>query len=265
MAKWWLAAALTVASATGAALTANPDVSSAEAAVAAATAAAKEAWVAEAKVKELAAANAKYVPMVEAQIETAKAAAKAAAESDAEAAKLLEETRGKARAAALEAAQAYFAEVKAASSAATKQAFAMQKGSDANVKAAATKAAAEAGRPYHAALLRGQKVVVDYTQHYQALGAAGIRLQAEAVTLANSAEQYQMMGQAAQAQQIMMTAHTLLSQGEAMRKEAEQLRASAEELQESLPLYQQAERAAVANAAQEASVASPTLKPMDIY
>mmetsp|Transcript_57653 Transcript_57653/g.165336 ORF Transcript_57653/g.165336 Transcript_57653/m.165336 type:complete len:279 (-) Transcript_57653:81-917(-) len=242
-----------------------PEAAAADAAVAAAAAAAKKAWAAEAKVKQFAAANAKYVPLVEAEVDVAKAAAEAAAESEQKANQILADTRAAAKDAAIAAAMDYFAQVKAAGSEATNAALSVQAAGSEGVKVEASRAAATAAKPYNAMLLRGQRVVYDYVTHSQALAAAGNHLQAEAMTLASSAEQYQMIGQVAQANQIMMTAHSLLSQGDRMRKEALDLRRKVADVQAALPLYQQAEQAAVASAAQQASIAEMELPPPAVY
>lgn len=227
----------------------------ADAAASVAAEAAKRAWVAEAQVKKTTEANLKFIPLAKAETALAETAANTAAEQDATATALLAETRAAADQAALQAASDYLARVKSAGAASVLTYQAAKKTIEQQSEVAAAKAAAAAAAPYQAMVLRGQRVVADYNQRARALAAASSNLQAEGMTLASSAEQYQMVGQVAKASQIMMTAHSLLNQGKAMRNEAQQLVAAGKEVQGAIPLYHLAEEAAVQSAAQAANPA----------
>lgn len=222
-------------------------------AAAAAAQAAKQAWAFEEEIKKQASDNLKYVPMVKAQIATAKAAAETAAEEDEHATKLLEETRVAVNTAALKAARDYILQVRQAAAEASAQAGEKDAAAAAAAEVRIAQAAARAAMPYHANLLRLQRVEADYQQRAQALAVASNHLKAEGMTLASSAEQYQRVGQVAQANQIMVTAHSLVNQGERMKQQAQQLYATMQEFHDALPVYQQAEQAAADSAAAAAS------------
>jgi len=234
-------------------LPAIDDATLADAAAAKAGQAAQRAWIAEAQAKKIVEGNLKFLPLAKAEIATAKSAAKAAEKEDKKATKLLEETRKVARESAMKAAMGFFAQVRGAGAAGSAEEWAARRSMAEKAEVAAARAASNAAMPYRAMLLRGQQVVADYTKRAQALAAAASNLQAEGVTLASSAEQYQMVGQTTKASQIMVTAHSLLNQGIQMRKQAEQLSAEAKEVNDALPLYHQAEEAAFQSAAQTAN------------
>jgi len=225
--------------------------------------AAEIAWVAEAQAAKVVKGNVKYLPLAKAEIAVAKTAEKAAAKQEKKATALLKEARKEARAAAMQAAAGFLAEVKRAGASGAAEEGAARRSMADQAEVSAARAASSAAMPYHAMLLRGQKVVEDYTKQAQAMAAAGSNLRAEGMTLASHAEQYQMVGQTAKAGQMMVTAHSLLNQGNMMTKQAENLSAEAKEVQEALPLYQQAEEAAFQSAAQTANPPGlPTSPPI---
>mmetsp|Transcript_105193 Transcript_105193/g.302501 ORF Transcript_105193/g.302501 Transcript_105193/m.302501 type:complete len:287 (+) Transcript_105193:96-956(+) len=227
------------------------DPKQAQDAAALASAAAREAWAAAGEVKAAAEANMKYIPMAQAQVDMAKVAAETAAEKDKELTVYLEEVRAQVDNSALQAATSYMARVKAEveshKAKAAEYLMARNKGED----DAVAKTAAEAAKPYNAMLLRGQKVSFDYAKRAQELAAASNHLRVEGMNLARSADAYQQAGQGAQANQIMVTAHNLMTQGLAMQREAVRLQKSAQEIRNALPIWQQAEQAAVMSAAEE--------------
>lgn len=227
----------------------------AEDAAAGAEAAARRAWVVEASAKKVAQGNLKFVPLVKAEIAMAKSAADTAAEKDRQATKLYDKTQASTRQAAMRAAHEYLAEVREAAAEATVQAGDGRQAAEEAAEVAAGRAAAQAALPYHANLLRLQRLTVDYEQHAQAMAAASNNLKGESSKLAAAAQQYQSMGQTVQATQMMVTAHSLLSQGERLKKEAKKLDGTARELYDALPFYQQAEQAAAENAAAAANPA----------
>lgn len=225
-------ATLAVSKAAGAAATANASV---------------------AQVRNSSEENLAYVPLVRAQAGTAAGALESVKTLNDEAKAIMEETKAEARKAANEAALEYLAEVKKESAEKAKEAV---KNREALAKAAeerAAKAAADAARPYHEFLLRGQKIIADYMTRAQELAAASNSLRGEGMKLAASANQYQFMGQTVQANQLMMHAHSLFQQGDAMKAEAEKLQGTATEVNAALPAYQLASQAAAASAEEEAN------------
>jgi len=227
-------------------------------AAAAAEVAAKQAWNLKAQVEKVANENLKYVPLVEAEIAMAKAASETAKEKDDEATKLYEETRETTREAAMKAAHEYFAKVRAAAAEGSAQSGQNREAMKAAAEVAAGQSAARAALPYHGNLLRLQRVITSYEEHARAMAAASNNLKGEAATLAASANQYQSAGQGLKATQMMVQAHSLLDQGERLKQQAQKLDGTAHELYKALPLYQQAEQAAVASAA---AAANPPLLP----
>lgn len=230
-----------------------PDPSQALAAAAQAAAAAKRAWAAEAEVKAAAEANMKYIPLAKGQVDFAKAAAQTAVEEDAEATKYLEETRAAADAAALQAAMGYMARVKATVQSERAKGIVDTGAAETRAEVKVAQSVTAAAAPYHANLLRAQKVLVDDLKRAQELAAASNTLRSESVKLAGSAEDYQAVGQPIEANQIMMNAHSLMHRADMMKEKALQLQKSAQEIRDALPLWQQAEQAAVANAAEGAN------------
>mmetsp|Transcript_38345 Transcript_38345/g.61474 ORF Transcript_38345/g.61474 Transcript_38345/m.61474 type:complete len:321 (-) Transcript_38345:92-1054(-) len=218
-----------------------------------ATKAAEQAWAlskqVEVKAGEVLAAG----NSVAAEIALAKSAAETAKKEDEKATALFYKTRTSAIQAAVFAARAYYDQVRAAGAAADarKEQELKQAADQAEVNAA--KAAAAAAMPYHAQLLRGQKVVVDYMRKAQALAAAAVNLKKEGFKLAQSAEAYQQNAQLAEASQIMMQAHSLMSQGEAYEAQAAKLSSTANDLNGALPALQMAGQAAAESAAMTAN------------
>merc|ERR1719265_105167 len=96
----------------------------------------------------------------------------------------------------------------------------------------------------------------------QELAATSNALKSQGMQLAGSADQYQLMGQTIQANQIMMQAHVLFNQGETMKKEALRLKTAADSINGALPTYQLASEAAAAAAA---SSANPDVAPQFGY
>lgn len=190
---------------------------------------------------------------VAAEVGLAKTAAMTAKKEDEKATALFYKARTSAIQAAVFAARAYYDQVKAAGAdadAKRKEQLA-KAANEAETKAA--KAAAAAAMPYHAQLLRGQKVVVEYMRKAQALAAAGVNLKKQGFKLAQSAEAYQQNAQLSEASQIMMQAHSLMSQGEAYTAQAEKLNAAANEINGALPALQTAGQSAAESAAMTAN------------
>jgi len=218
-----------------------------------ATSAAEQAWALSKQVDKEATKILLAGNSVAAEIATAKAAADTAKKEDDKATALFYKTRTSAIQGAVFAARAYYDEVKKAGAdadAARKKALKVA-AEAAEVNAA--KAAAAAAMPYHAQLLRGQKVVVDYMRKAQALSAAGVSLKKEGFKLAQSAEMYQQNAQLGEASQIMMQAHSVMSQGAGMEAQAAKLHAAASEINGALPALQMAGQAAADSAAMTAN------------
>lgn len=229
-----------------------------EAAVAKATQAAKEAEkIAKETAKQSDINNAVVTPAKAFQAE-AKVAAKNAKDALTEATALEKETRKAAEKAALEAAKEYFKAVKAKGESEAKKAAAAKKEMEKKMEIKAAVAAGKAAEPYHQFILRGQKVIVEYQTRAQELAATSNALKSQGMQLAGSADQYQLMGQTIQANQIMMQAHTLFKQGDTMKSEALRLKAAADSISGSLPTYQLASQAAAAAAA---AAANPDVMP----
>merc|ERR1719238_2536543 len=190
---------------------------------------------------------------VSAEVASAKSAADTAKKEDEKATALYYKTRTSAIQAAVFAARAYYDEVRKAGAAAdaARKAALKKAAEQAEVKAA--KAAAAAAMPYHAQLLRGQKVAVDYMKKAQALAAAGVSLKKEGFKLAQSAEAYQQNAQLAEASQISMQAKSLMSQGNGMEAQAAKLHAAASAINGALPALQMAGQAAADSAAMTAN------------
>lgn len=215
--------------------------------------AAKQAWALSHKVDEEVKKLLKNQNGLDGEIATAKAAAETAKKKDEKATALFYKTRTKAVKAALFAARAYYDEVKRAGANADKKRKEMLTAAAHAAELNAAKAASSAAMPYHAQLLRGQKIVVDYLRRAQALGAASINLKKEGFKLSQHAEAYQQNNQLAEASQIMMQAHSLMSQGEAYASQAAQLESTAHEINGALPALQMAGQAAAESAAMSAN------------
>jgi len=218
-----------------------------------ATSAAEQAWALSKQVDTETKKILKAGNSVGAEIALAKSAAETAKKEDEKATKLFYKTRTSAIQAAVFAARAYYDEVKqaGASADAARKAALARAAEQAEVKAA--KAAAAAAMPYHAQLLRGQKVVVDYMRKAQALSAAGVSLKKEGFKLAQSAEMYQQNAQLAEASQVMMQAHSVMSQGIGYEAQAAKLHSAASEINAALPALQMAGQAAADSAAMTAN------------
>merc|ERR1719491_584760 len=156
-----------------------------------ATSAAEQAWALSKAVDKEATTILKAGGSVAAEIALAKGAAAIAKKEDAKATALFYKTRTSAIQAAVFAARAYYDEVKAAGAQADALRKAMLAQAAEKAETNAAKAAASAAMPYHAQLLRGQKVAVDYLKKAQALAAAGVHLKKESFKLSLSAEAYQ--------------------------------------------------------------------------
>eukprot|EP00930_Biecheleria_cincta_P092236 TRINITY_DN8206_c0_g2_i1.p1 TRINITY_DN8206_c0_g2~~TRINITY_DN8206_c0_g2_i1.p1 ORF type:complete len:310 (+),score=97.01 TRINITY_DN8206_c0_g2_i1:60-932(+) len=227
-----------------------------------AKAAAKKAWkYAEAVKKSTKETGelAKEVDEVVTEVKTAMTVAKKQAE---QMEIIYNETKESTLKAAKTAALQFYQQVKAAGASAAFVAAAgtapeVTKEAELEAQAKIAKAAVEAAMPYHAALIKGQKRAVDYQRRAQAMTAAGNRLQLEGARLAPHAEGYQKVGQALEASQIIMTAHTLVDQGAKMKRQGESLHKTAAELVAALPAYAKAEKAAMLHAS--ALAAPPTV------
>jgi hypothetical protein len=224
-----------------------------EESMAKATKAAEQAWALSKQVEVLSKKVLKDGSKVAAEISLAKTAADTAKKEDEKATALFYKTRTSAIQAAVFAARAYYDQVRAAGAAAdARKKEELTKAADmAEVNAA--KAAAAATMPYHAQLLRGQKVVVDYMKKAQALAAAAVNLKKEGFQLAQSAEAYQQNAQLVEASQIMMQAHSLMAQGEAYEAQAAKLESTANDINGALPALQMAGQAAAESAAMSAN------------
>merc|ERR1719421_553162 len=224
-----------------------------EAAVEKATKAATEAEkIAKATAKQSAKNNAVVSPAKAFQAE-AKVAAKNAKDALDDATALEKATRKAAEKAALEAAKEYFKAVKQKGEKEGKKAAAAKAALEKKMEIKAAVAAGKAAEPYHQYILRGQKVMVEYQTRAQELAATSNALKSQGMQLAGSADQYQLMGQTIQANQIMMQAHVLFNQGETMKKEALRLKTAADSISGALPTYQLAAQAAAASAASAAN------------
>lgn len=226
-----------------------------------ATEAAKAAWQLVKEVAKQTKENNEFPPMVKAQVALAKTAALQAKAADEAAIALVAKTQVAADAAALEAAKAYYKEVQIMGAKASADAAKAKTQQAIQAEINAAKAAAAAAMPYHQAILRGQKVIVEYQFRVAALSAASTNLKVEAKTLAAAAPGYQSMGQPVQANQMMMQANALYNRGAALKAEAESLHSSVTSISGSLGAYQLAEQAAADAAAANAN--PPVLPEVD--
>lgn len=218
-----------------------------------ATEAAQQAWALSKAVDTEATKVLKAGNSVSAEIALAKTAAETAKKEDEKATALYYKTRTSAIQAAVFAARAYYDEVKQAGAAADAERKKKLAIAAEAAETNAAKAAAAAAMPYHAQLLRGQKVVVDYMRKAQALAAAGVAAKKEGYKLAQSAEQYQQNAQLGEAAQVMMQATSLMKQGEGMEAQAGKLHAAANEINGALPALQMAGQAAAESASMTAN------------
>merc|ERR1719359_2024949 len=231
-----------------------------------ATEAAEQAWALSARVDKEATRILKAGNSVSAEIALAKSAAETAKKQDEKATALYYKTRTSAIQAAVFAARAYYEDVKQAGAKADEERKkALAKAAEqAEVKAAS--AAAAAAMPYHAQLLRGQKVVVAYMRKAQALAAAGVSLKKEGFKLGQLAERYQQNAQLGEASQTLMQATSLMKQGEGMEATAAKLHAAASEINGALPTLQMAGQAAAEAAAMGANpLTKDYLEPFHPY
>merc|ERR1719217_721593 len=182
-----------------------------------------EAAVEKATAKQSAKNNAVVSPAKAYQAE-AKVAAKNAKDALDDATALEKATRKAAEKAALEAAKEYYQAVKEKGAEEARKAAAERAAMEKKMEVKAAVAAGKAAEPYHQFILRGQKVIVEYQTRAQELATTSNSLKSQGMQLAGSADQYQLMGQTIQANQIMMQAHTLFKQGETMKNEALRLK-----------------------------------------
>eukprot|EP00930_Biecheleria_cincta_P092235 TRINITY_DN8206_c0_g1_i1.p1 TRINITY_DN8206_c0_g1~~TRINITY_DN8206_c0_g1_i1.p1 ORF type:complete len:326 (+),score=90.33 TRINITY_DN8206_c0_g1_i1:74-979(+) len=227
-----------------------------------AQAAAKSAWKYAEAVKSSTVGAGKLTKEVEKAVSEVKTAMEVAKKQDEQMELIYNESQESTMEAAKVAAMKYHQQVKAAGAAgaavsAKGLAPEVTKDAEQEAQAKIAQAAVDAAMPYHAALLKGQKRAVDYQRRAQAMNAAGNRLQLEGARLAPHAEGYQKVGQAVEASQIIMTAHTLVDQGAKMKRQAEGLHTTAAELAGALPAYARAEKAAMLHAS--ALAAPPTV------
>jgi len=224
--------------------------------------ASKKAWKFAALVKKSTKKTGELAKEVEEAVSEVKTAMNVAKKKDEQMELIYNETKKSTLKAAKTAAMEFYQQVKAAGAsaaavAAVGSAPEATKGAELEAQAKIAKAAVEAAMPYHAALLKGQKRAVDYQRRAQAMSAAGNRLQLEGARLAPHAAGYQKVGQALEASQIIMTAHTLVDQGAKMKRQGESLHKTASELAAGLPGYARAEKAAMLHAS--ALAAPPTV------
>jgi hypothetical protein len=231
-------------------MTPNVDIS-----VMKATEQAKLAWAMAKKLEKQAEENKKVPPLVKAEVALARTAAETAGEEDLKLEGMVNKARKDAKKVAMEAAEGFYAQVKAAGAAGAAEAQAARDAADDGVEVRTAQAAVKAAMPYHAMLLRGQKVVVDYANTARALAAASNNLKIEGAALASNAEQYQAVGEWNKAATVMATAHQLMKQGQMMSAQAKALQSDAAQVQASLPLYHAAEQSAASVAAAEANPA----------
>lgn len=218
-----------------------------------ATEAAEQAWALSKAVDIEAKKVLKAGNSVASEISLAKAAAETAKKEDEKATKLYYKTRSSAIQAAVFAARAYYDEVKQAGAKADLERKAALKKAAEAAEVNAAKAAAAAAMPYHAQLLRGQKVIVDYMRKAQALAAAGVAVKKEGYKLAQTAEMYQQNAQLGEASQVLMQATSLMKQGEGYEAQAAKLHAAANEINAALPALQMAGQAAADSASMTAN------------
>ena len=216
----------------------------AEPAAAATTAASEDAAAAEGT-------NQAFVPEAKGAASEAKTAAKSAEEAAVEAEGVLASTKDAAKAAAEAAAKATFEEVKAFAAKAVVGDADGRKKKEMEAETAAAVAAAKAAEPYHAAVMRAQRLAHEYQTKAQELATAGNVLKQQAITLAGSAEHYQYTGNVVQANQIMVQAHSLFASATADQNQAAKLKASADEVAAMIPSYTLAGQAAAATAEAE--------------
>lgn len=224
-----------------------------EASLTKATTAAQQAWAVSKAIDTVAEATLKAGNDISAEISLAKAAADTAKKEDEKATNLFYKTRASAIQSAVFAARAYYDQVKQAGAGADEMRKKMLKMEAQKAEVTAAKAAATAAMPYHAQLLRGQKVIVDYMRRAQALAAASISLKKEGFKLSQSAESYQQNAQLGEASQILMQATSLMKQGEAYEAQAAELQKTAHEINGALPALQLAGQAAAESAAMTAN------------
>lgn len=124
---------------------------------------------------------------------------------------------------------------------------------------------ASAMEPYHIALLRAQKGLVETEAKAQSAAKTGNRLQAKAEQLAESAQALQAEGLPVQAAQTMLMAHSTSEEGVNLRGWARKLFVQAEQLQGSVPVLQAQIQQAAASGAEGVGVEVvpelPTLQP----
>jgi len=192
----------------------------------------------------------------------AKALASAAsAEKEAEEAKeLVEKAQEAADAAAMVEAKKELERIKEAAHKAAIEMAKAHENQEIEAEEHAALAAASAAEPYHAAMVRAQKLVVTFNTKAQELAVASNVVKNQAQQLAARANGYQYVNAPVLAQQVMMQAHQLWESGDAMANQAKDFRAQAEEINAGVPQFQMAAVAAAEAAAGGAN--SPTFAPV---
>mmetsp|Transcript_69993 Transcript_69993/g.193790 ORF Transcript_69993/g.193790 Transcript_69993/m.193790 type:complete len:369 (-) Transcript_69993:33-1139(-) len=142
--------------------------------------------------------------------------------------------------------EAYQAAEKAASEAQGK--------ADARYKTRVLENTAAAMEPYHKALLRAQRRLVEDEAKARSAAGTSNALQAEARKLADRANQLQLAGLPVQAAQTMTLAHQTAEEGVNLRGWAHKLFAQAEQLQQSIPIINSEIAQAAASAASNVGV-----------
>jgi len=189
------------------------------------------------EIQVISAENNAIVPLVAGQAAEAKVALKTAQDSVAEAEQIIADTDAATKAAALQAASDYLAEVKTAGAEATKASAAARAAAESKAEVVAAKAAAKAAEPYHVAISRGQKVVHEYMTQAQQDAAASNALKYQAIQLNSAAGTYQFMNHPVEAAQIRMQADELMRDGQRYKDEALHLQKVAGKIEGLVPAY----------------------------
>jgi hypothetical protein len=204
------------------------------------------------------------VSELETSAKDAKTAAEQAKEQDDAAMAIFDDAKKDTMLAARAAALAYYADVKAAAAASIPtppDAKAEMAKAEEAEQASIAKAAAMAALPYFAERMQAQRRVYDYEKQARALNSAGYSLQMEGKQLAPQADAYQKNNEQVVASEISMTANGLVKKGLEMKGAAQKLHSIAAEIQENMPLWIEAEKAAINHAAiTSAAAALPEVK-----
>lgn len=122
-------------------------------------------------------------------------------------------------------------------------------------------AVAAAAEPYHLALLRGQKFVIETESKAKSAMKSAQDLKSKADSMAVTASKMQAQRFGLQAQEMMMMAHSTMSEAESMRNWGLKLWNQANDVNQGLGYYQLSEGQAAANAAATFVVNAPPKLP----